>query len=229
MNVLIWPRSDLDTFVPVVAWTLAHEIFFYLMVTLAICFGAAGRLLLWAWLSISAVLALTGIELAFPLDFLLSPYNMAFGLGMLAFLLVQSPQFAPLAARAGLAGVLLFLGLGVTEAWSTGVFGSAGPFSAGAQRALLIGFFLASFLLVAGYARAPIRRMKLIGDASYSLYLVHYPVMVVAVLLASRLLRGAPPYLLFCAVALAGVIAGVIYFYVIERPSLRLFGSKRSV
>lgn len=227
-NVTLWPRPDLDTFVPVVAWTLSHEIFFYLMVTLAIRLGGPGRLLLTAWLGLSAALALAGVEVAFPWGFILSPYNMAFGFGMLAYQVIQFPRFTPLAGGARLIGAALFLALGMAEAWAPGLSGASGPYGALVQRLLTVAFFAASFLLVAGHARAPARRMKLLGDASYSLYLVHYPVMVVAVMVVSRVLRNVPLYVLFCGVALTGVIAGIVFFYLVERPGLRLFGRKRN-
>ncbi|MBK9441737.1 MAG: acyltransferase [Comamonadaceae bacterium] len=81
MNVFIVPCEDLNAFVPVVAWTLAHEILFYLMTFVSLMLLGVGRIVFVAWLAASTVISLAGIEVPFPWSFVFSLYNMAFGLG----------------------------------------------------------------------------------------------------------------------------------------------------
>jgi exopolysaccharide production protein ExoZ len=218
MNALILPRENPDTFMPVVAWTLAHELFFYLMVWLSLLLRRAGPPVLGLWLASSLLLALSGVQVAFPWSFLLSPYNLAFGLGLLAYRLAIGRRGA-LAARASLAGgAALFLALGLVESFAVVAQGPADSL------ALTLGFFCASFLLVLGFTRQPGGWMRSLGNASYSVYLVHYPLLVVLCMLARRFLSGLLPVPgLFALVAVLTLAGGALYDRMVERPALRLF------
>lgn len=220
-NVLILPRENLDTFVPVVAWTLAHEVFFYLMTFCALLLGRRGPVLLAVWLGASLALALSGLQLSFPLSFLLSPYNLAFGLGWLVFLLHRRWQDAIPSRTLVAVGALAFLGFGLVEV------SARSPFTTGPAMALTLGFFLASFLLVLGYVGRRQARLASVGNASYSIYLVHYPVLVVLCMAARRVLQDRVPLdLLFVLVGAAALACGGLYYLVVERPGLRLLGRK---
>jgi len=223
-NLMIVPRQNLDTFVPVVAWTLAHELFFYLMTFASMLLGGFGALALGLWLAATILAMLTGIELPFPWSFILSPYNIAFGLGFLAFK-INRWRRAAIPARAALAvGAGAFLVLGAVEAYS-GV-----PAGKAASMALMLGFFAASFLLVLGFLGQPTGWVRPLGNASYSIYLVHYPLLVVLCMLLRRFQSGEIvlhlQYLALVAVTLA--CAGA-YYMLMERPALRLVGRKDGV
>jgi peptidoglycan/LPS O-acetylase OafA/YrhL len=221
MNVLIVPRDDLNTFVPVVAWTLAHEVFFYLMTFASLLLRRVGRILLVAWLVASTVISLAGIELQFPWSFVFSSYNMAFGLGFLAFKLNHAYS-KHIPARVCLwTGVAGFFALGCIESF----LGEPAGRMAGLY--FTVAFFAASFLLVLGFLSRPASWIRPIGNASYSIYLVHYPLLVVLCMLAKRVLGSVVPatplFLLMAVLALAG---GGLYYLLVERPGLRLFGRR---
>jgi peptidoglycan/LPS O-acetylase OafA/YrhL len=83
-------------------------------------------------------------------------------------------------------------------------------------------YALCSALIVLGLAAARMdwpRPLEWLGDASYSIYLVHYPLLVVAVMML-------PPNpfnpLLAPLLALAG---GMAFHLIVERPALK-FGQK---
>lgn len=223
MNVFIVPREDLNTFVPVVAWTLAHEIFFYLMTFVSLLFLGAGRCVFFAWLAASTVVSLVGIELSFPWSFIFSPYNMAFGLGFLAFKLNHAyPDRIPSGAClwTGAAG---FLALGCIESfWGEPAGRMPGLY-------FMAAFFVASFLLVLGFLSRPASWVRPLGNASYSIYLVHYPLLVVLCMLARRFLGNAVPATpMFVLVAVLALAGGGLYYLLVERPGLHLFGRRLS-
>jgi exopolysaccharide production protein ExoZ len=221
MNISIVPREDLNTFVPVVAWTLSHEIFFYVMTFVSLLFLGRGRVVFFTWLAASTVISLAGIELPFPWSFVFSPYNMAFGLGFLAFKLNHTYRDHIPARTCLWMGAVGFITLGCIESfWGQPV----GHF---ANLYFTATFFVASFLLVLGFLSRPASWIRPLGNASYSIYLVHYPLLVVLCALAKRFLGGALPttplFVLLAVIALAG---GGLYYLMIERPGLRLFGRR---
>ena len=221
MNVFIVPRKDLNTFVPVVAWTLAHEIFFYLMTFVSLLFLGVGRIVFFAWLAASTVISLAGIELPFPVSFVFSPYNMAFGLGFLAFKLNHAYR-EHIPVRACLwTGATGFLALGCIESfWGEPAGRLAGLY-------FMAAFFVASFLLVLGFLSRPASWIRPLGNGSYSIYLVHYPLLVVLCMLARRFLGSAVPATpMFVAVAVLALAGGGLYYLLLERPGLRLFGRR---
>lgn len=65
----------------------------------------------------------------------------------------------------------------------------------------------------------PIERLgRLLGDASYSIYLFHPPIVSVALLLAGRFARGAPMGLVVAAIVAAAVAGGIVIHFMLERP-----------
>lgn len=224
LNFFMLPRANMDTYVPVVAWTLSHELFFYVMTCIALAFGGAGRLILGVWLAVSALFAVFDSTLAFPWVFLFSSYNLAFGLGMLAFWVIQRPLFGRFSVSARWLGAVSFVLLGCVEVFSVRATHQSNAF------ALTAGFFIASFFLVTGFSQASTAGLKRLGDASYSIYLIHYPLLVVLCLLAKRVVvfpvNILALYVTFGAFVVAAVVAGLVYYRFIERPALRLFGWK---
>ncbi|NPC56212.1 acyltransferase family protein [Caenimonas soli] len=219
-NLLIVPRENLDTFVPVVAWTLAHELFFYLMTFASLLLGRLGAMLLGLWLAASGAVMLAGMQLPFPWSFILSPYNIAFGLGFLAFK-INRWRGVKIPARASLAvGACAFLALGAVEAFS-GV-----PAGKAASTALMLGFFVSSFFLVLGFLGQPTRWVRPLGNASYSIYLVHYPLLVVLCMLLRFRSGEIALHLQYLALVAITLACAGAYYMLMERPALRLVGRR---
>ena len=92
---------------------------------------------------------------------------------------------------------------------------------------LMAAFFVASFLLVLGFLNRRASWIRPLGNASYSIYLVHYPLLVVLCMLARRFLGSAVPATpMFVAVAVLALAGGGLYYLLLERPGLRLFGRR---
>ena len=199
-----------------VAWTLVHEMVFY---TIFALFYLTRRFAVLIAIWVLAILAasIAGGAEEFGLQehsaavarVILAPLNLEFVAGMLAALLVSTterrmwPVFLPL----GLAGCVAFFLWPDTHRV---FFGTALAF-------VVVG---AVDLERRGNIRTP-ELLVYLGAASYSVYLVHNPVVaVVARALAVIGVVGWWPVLLICA--LGGTLAGLLYHQFYERPALRI-------
>lgn len=196
-----------------VAWTLVHELLFYTVFMLwfisrpAFWYGLA----LWA----SAILAVQFFgEATGWLGYPMSLLNLEFMLGVLAasYYGRASLRFCTAMMVAGglLASVMLFL--------------LYAGYAAGHRLGLALG--LAAMMY--GIARWEQHRaiawplmLMAIGNASYSIYLVHNPLLSLTQRLAGQ--QGMTwPLALFAGMVIS-VICGYLYYLWVERPALRLF------
>jgi exopolysaccharide production protein ExoZ len=178
-----------------VAWTLKHEMLFYLLFGLFFYSGLL-RLGLAAWF----IAILLG-----PDDLPLRAINLEFFFGMaaaIAFRAGRAPPWLMVGAVPALAGWVLLGGI-----------------EAGGPRVLVglaFAFLIAPLaqLESRGAIRAPTPLVRL-GAVSYSLYLVHEPIVSVV----ARLLRGHTLAILVAAIA-ASLGGGFAYHYLVERKVL---------
>ena len=64
--------------------------------------------------------------------------------------------------------------------------------------------------------------LRLLGDASYSIYLIHYPALSAGCKAIHRLTPTAPPSLVFIVISTLAVVFGVALHICVERPTLEL-------
>ncbi len=208
-----------------VSWTLFHEVLFYAVFSLLILNERLGRLVLGAWLAGSLAALLVG-PAALPdgLAFLLSPLHLLFGLGIAAASLGQARTIArPWLLLA--AGLAVFLGSGAEEI----LLGRLGHDA----RSLLYGLGAAMAMLAAvtlerrGSLRIP-RPLARLGDASYSVYLVHQVAMSalakVALVVVARI--AVPEGAIFLGLVALSVGCGIAYHLFVEVPLLALVGRR---
>jgi hypothetical protein len=201
-----------------VAWTLVHEIQFY---TVFLLFYLSGRwlmgfLLLWAGVILFSNLMFAPTGWArYPLSLM----NIEFMFGVLAAWIVKRP------------------GSSVTPSWWL----AAGATLALAMLALMspdnlrfvrLAFAFGLALLVVGFALLERSRtlpwpalLLLLGNASYSIYLIHNPLLSITQRLAGRLEFDWLMALVW-GVAVS-VLAGLIYYKLIERPALAFFRNRQ--
>lgn len=203
-----------------VAWTLSHELLFYLFLGVMILHLKAGLALMLLWQAGCLITYLIGADLAHYAQFLLAPHNMLFGIGMGVALLYQRATLAQAQGAAWL-GVCVFAGSAFGELAAPAVLAKS-------SHGLLYG--IGSALIIAGLARiemlgrlsipAPLR---FLGDASYSVYLVHSPAMVFFMILAVKLGLGESlPIPVFLLLLVAwGVLVGALCHIICERPLLK--------
>ena len=206
-----------------VAWTLEHEMLFYLAFGLLILNRAVGMSAFAVW----ACFILITIPLN-PTDspwahadlltgFLGSSYNLEFGLGI-AVAMVARHYHVPCPS--------MLAAIGVTGLLFTGAAEDAGRISYLGQPARAL-FGISSALAVWGLAAAERagglragRFLVLIGSASYAIYLIHLPLLIGAgSFVAVKLL---PVWIGVGALAALGMAGGLFFHVTVEKPLLRV-------
>lgn len=205
-----------------VAWTLFYEVFFYIMFLLLILHRRIGTVVIALW---AATVIGWGLILGHDTDYwYLHSWNLYFAMGALAYLGYRRwegrPGLAILIAGLALLGGLVAAGL-VDE--------PLGVVQTHPRTLLLLGPPFALILL--GAALVDRRRRwvppawcALLGEASYAIYLVHSPVISALAQVNRTLARhghGVEPHLLYIAIALCSILAGVIAHLLVEKPLLR--------
>lgn len=163
----------------IVAWSMQYELVFYLLFALCLASPRCGLLAIAAlgiWWSVTAA-GWDGPD--FPLAFMKPHYFAIFAVGVLAAYLCDKRVAHPLRwIGIGMAGYLCLAGLEVTN-----MFVHDHISSPGRPDWLSFGFGFFSGILVVGLvgserqAPKPVPRwLAKLGDASYVLYLVHFPI-----------------------------------------------------
>ena len=209
-----------------VGWSLRHELVFYAFFGLLLLRQKVGAVMLFAWglgcafnaatVMVTGKPAFTGMlgEVIFRI------FNLEFFFGMAVAAFVRRPAWRPRAML--VAGILLFICNGLFED-----FGSPLPAEWPPRHALYaLGAAMALYgtaTLDLGRRWAVPRWAVALGGASYSIYVVHVPVAVVA---AELLRRGRafvpiPIELAFVTTVGTAALAGLIVHRLIERPVMR--------
>ncbi|OWJ64989.1 acyltransferase family protein [Inquilinus limosus] len=200
------------------AWTLYHEILFYITFIILLCNRTYGVVFYALWgVAILAFQYLAPADTAPIAEFLGSPLNLLFGMGMLAALIHRTTAPLPAAGVLAFGGVGLFLGNGLMQVYGGGIAG--GTFLYGfASVMLLLGF---ASLELANRIRVP-AAMVLLGEASYSIYITHLPLLSVFAKISIRLglTNHMPAWALFIAIFAVTLALGVAFHLVVEKPLL---------
>ncbi|MEL6686601.1 MAG: acyltransferase [Pseudomonadota bacterium] len=229
-SMALWPQSVLP--VLPVGWTLTFEMAFYALFAVLIVFPSRWRLpiligwggfILWSWRTQSAPPILPG-------DWggiLRSPMCLEFIFGAIAAQMVLSMRPPlPIGFLAIIGGLTFMVTYGVHSNWTLAQAGGLADY----PRVWIFG--LPAALLILGLAtyevEAPFKFPKImtdLGDASYTLYLLHMPLLL-ALIRGFERVEGIPLLLSFAIFLIGGTIACVIaslYAYrFLERPLLKL-------
>lgn len=237
LNILLSIALVPNTVQPLlgVAWTLTHEIFFYLLFGAILLMGRKALWILPAWAA--AIIAWNLLTLResglpdfyqtqFPLSFLLSAFNLEFimGVGAAAYL---RQRRVPRAWMIAAAGALSFLALMVfAQTIQTNGLVARLAFGLSAMA------FILGMVEVERNRRLPLPApLALFGSSSYAVYLVHTVILISSAQIMRRLLGTTLPLELATFVLfLVSVSGGVIYHLVVEPLTIRLFspsGRKR--
>ncbi|PZW50937.1 exopolysaccharide production protein ExoZ [Humitalea rosea] len=197
-----------------VGWTLNYEIFFYLLFAASFALERARRLPALA----AALLGLVAVGLvARPEGAIGVSVTDPIMLEFLAGLLLGEAWLRGRLPGAGMGYGLMLAGLAMAAAQHLGGWHSD------AWRVLLWG--VPALLLITGAlaveAAGQVPRLgwlRLLGDASYSIYLLHGPLVGPVM----RLMPGAPVAVYFLAAAVVSAIAGIVCYWLLERPATRL-------
>ena len=184
-SLLLWPQ---EKYVVGVAWTLTYEIVFYLV--FAFTFLRKPIYLLYAfavWITASLLCAIFSLKTGFhAIDSLLDPIVINFALGcVVAYVFTRLPSF-----RYG-NSFLVFGAFAFAAAWliyQNAVLQDASAFTHLFSRVCLFGLPSAIFIFGCLYVNTRMPGwLVYLGDASYSIYLIHGTVLVVSLKLAGKL------------------------------------------
>lgn len=197
-----------------VAWTLFHEIAFYAVFGVAIVMPRIGFAVVGVWLTgIAAAVAGRGFLPAY----LGQPINLLFLLGVGSWwITTRWERSLPLAYA--FIGAACILALGIENVFNP-VFSQTG-------RQLLFGTASAMVIvaLVAAERRQAIKIpaiLSLLGAASYSMYLVHFPLLgMLARVHNVAFVRTLPIEVMFFALVTVAVLGGVAFHLWVELPVL---------
>lgn len=203
----------------VVAWSLQYEMIFYL-------FFAVMILNLWAALAIGFGLLIAYFSCSmifscgFPLSFISADYMLLFGMGMALSWLHNSRHVLKRPILLAIAGFFLFTGLALDEIVQSHFFINS--------RTLLYG--LAGAMIILGLARTESEGrvvggqqwIQLLGNSSFSLYLIHFPLISILCKLLVRLgfhtLGTGGVLFAFFAMLMVCILCAVFFHVWVERP-----------
>ena len=212
-----------------VAWSLQYEVLFYLLFALFIVNRPLGVLavLLLALNMLGCGLDASGC--GFARSFLASPYMLLFAVGVGCAYATH-----PMHSRLRLPGPGWIAALGLAGFFGFGLFETLAGRSLPPERHLVYG--LLAGVTVIGLVQAEreglivlrSRLLALVGDASYSLYLLHIPVISLACkfLLAAGIDQPALLVPAFALTATLCVVVAVVFYRLVERPVLALLQHK---
>jgi len=220
-SLFLIPQSELP--ILGVAWTLSYELFFYFLFGVAIWnkrLGLGVGVVL-AGLCIATPLMVSAEDLPVALRFILSPYNLEFGFGVISAVLFtrgkQSFSWGAISLMLAL-GVVLY-GIGHLVSFDmlkrAALWGSAG--------ALLTYIACVFGGLVDPGKHIWARWAEMVGSSTYSIYLVHYPLLVACSKFFDKFL---PNYPVTCALLgiFISIAAGMVTYYIIEAPQQKSIG-----
>jgi len=202
-----------------VAWTLFYEVQFYIAFSLLIISRRLGFTLLGIWFASICVGLFSGTEAVDSR--LLSPWNVYFFVGMAAFALYKRVSSVG-AMMAGAASACLLLYYFLTYNLDIHEFHR----EYGYLHFLLAPAFGLLILGVAGLEKTQNWSvpypLQFLGDASYSIYLVHSAVISVAAIVLRKIgLHMHDNVALYFVVFASSVIAGCAAYLLVERPLTR--------
>jgi peptidoglycan/LPS O-acetylase OafA/YrhL len=203
-----------------VAWTLNHEILFYLMFLTLIVQRRLGILLFTLWAAVIASWPLGLLPNNFAFEFLASPYNMEFFMGMGAAYLVLNSR-VPSPRLLALLGICAFFAVGMME--------NAGIIQARTNLLSETLFGASAATIVLGLAAAEIagklsasKSASFLGEASYSIYLIHVAIIgwTAHVLQLAGVIKAIPGWAAFFFVAASALTVALLLYEFVEKRAL---------
>jgi exopolysaccharide production protein ExoZ len=196
-----------------VGWSIEYEMFFYLVVTMALLAAVP----VYRAVGLAFVTLYTGVHLLLPSASV--PGNFDYFLGNpLVFEFVTGLLFAELELRGKLRLVDWMIPL-TAVGLSVAVEGVGRLVWAGVPAALLVWATIRTERFTSRYKLTQF--LAKLGDASYSIYLVQVVALPAAAKLVARILPHPPADLLVLTAVLLVVAAGTLVYRAIERPLLK--------
>jgi exopolysaccharide production protein ExoZ len=198
-NLLLLPRASLESYVPVVAWTLTYELTFYLIFSLTIAKPTR-----WSYVIFVIWMITCFLNIWWKKEFMcLDPLNLAFGCGILAYycrsIIKEKSNY--IAAAVAVAGIILILKYGSDRAVNPVVD--------------ILFILLCGLLCATCFVMRP-NMLSRLGDFSYSLYLCHYPIMALSFMVAFKFFYEINPIILSLITIALSLYVSLLYSKIFE-------------
>jgi len=218
MDFLLLPRNDYPFIV--VAWTLRHEMLFYLSFVLFFLNVTLAWVYFLLWGGAIAICNIFSIDMTSPFSSLyFNDHNLEFLSGILVAYYAKSKHEMWLQpGYLVFIGTMIFVVSGLNESLI-----NAGGFSGNTHYHLLYG--IAAALLVVGLIGLKadmkkywVRMGTFLGRASYSIYLIHFAVLSAVIKVLHPF--GLPLWMNMVLLILSGVLIGSLLYQYVEVPLL---------
>lgn len=206
-------------------WTLRHEFVFYLVFAVSFLGRKRLRWLMWAWIAASSIIPIAtlglwgGMDDASPIGIIYSPVNIEFAAGMfLGFLWTKNPRASDL--QLGLNPFLLLAVLSIAIMTWAGHSHS----NRSVPEITLLAIMSGALIWIAARLRCPPTSLswfgRLLGNASYAIYLFHPPFVAALLLFGSRINRDHVAMAIL-AIAILATGIGILIHLFVEKPLVR--------
>ena len=220
VSSILLAGPDNKATVVAVAWTLYHEILFYAVCAAWIANARLGLAITLLW----GVLIAAGLMLRLPIpNYVCAPVNLLFGYGVLTWRLsqVRIPAAAMLAVLAATA----FVAVGADAVWWQRLSEPLHEQLFGLSAAIGLA---ATVSIERRRTVAVPRPLLLLGAASYSIYLIHFPLLSLLAKLSVRsgIVGRVPAEVAFAGVVAVTVAVGIAVHKLVERPLLAAINTR---
>lgn len=205
-----------------VSWTLVHEMFFYILFITIILNKKIGMTIFLVWAGVIVLLNVFVQKIMFPYSFILNLHNLEFLFGILvAYIFKENKNSLKNNTLVYLtfSALLLFVLNGINQNYHMVEFSSS---------SVIFIYGLSSAMIIYGlvhlknyyYKTRWTNLLSLLGAASYSIYLLHVPLLSVLHRIVSKLSleEFIHPNLIFIFLVVLAVIGGVIMHLIVEKP-----------
>lgn len=202
-----------------VEWTLRHEMLFYAIFALILVEPRIGLIVGALWMVASAIVPWLGYQ--WPVEFFFVIYHLLFGFGVLTCWIymrgrILAPWLVFLAGLAIFAATFVQPNVEIAYIKNFHVLG----YGIGAMLAVLGGTCLEREGKLSVW-----KPLTVLGDASYSLYLVHFPVVSFMCRLDMKLVQRVPEFALFALTVVVATLFGLAFRQWVELPLIKAVGT----
>jgi peptidoglycan/LPS O-acetylase OafA/YrhL len=221
-NLVLLPRDDLTSYIPVSAWTLTHELMFYTLCLSAFLSLRLYWILLAFWTTICIVSFFTEFKpLGWSMQF--SIINCYFLLGAICSYYSKRINdkyiYYGLLAAILLVYIAISVEVGLVDGYLSKIFSNI---------SYAIGFMLITLALskIRLSNNGFLNLLSGLGKISYSLYIAHYPIIAILAILITKFDNSQSAMILFIILSLfLSVISAWILYTFVEQPGIK-FGKR---
>jgi exopolysaccharide production protein ExoZ len=215
-SLLLIPIVRMETIVPV-AWTLFHEVMFYLTFSVLLWRKTAGIMIMAIWM-LASIWSVFFPPVGAVLASYISPLHLLFGLGMMIAVVVRRSSVSGLPyILIGTSGFIIFCCIDDMQRSNL--------------PSLQLAFGLCAGIAATGFMLCEKQRilripsvLTFLGEASYSIYLIHYTALSISAKIVHRvwLLHPVPIWLTGVVLWVIALTSGILLHLFVEKPILRI-------